>query len=732
MTDLTNTALSFGDFELDLDRRLLLRDGEVVPLKGKAFDLLRTMVERRGEVLSKNDLLDKVWENQFVEENNLTVHVAALRKALGEKKNENRYIVTVPGKGYQFVAPVHDPVTEVIVEHRSLSRIIVEEETNEIDIEQSSLHAFARDQWSYKRFAGVVAVLVMVVAAGGWIYSSRGRYNANSAAVTSPEFSARVFAAAGGVPDRVAISPDGKTIAFVERRQGQYALKLGELEGNNSVEIVPLADRLYRFIEFSPDGRSIYFTARDANHFEPALMRVSILGGAIKDLIPNVNSSFTLSPDARSVAYFKADAENGGAILFTADTATGKDERELLVLTGADDNMGLGVSWSPDGKAIAFAAQTEDGNRLMLVSPNDKSVQPLGDPVQNRIVNVAWLRDGSGLVSIRNTEPHPNDGQVWFVAYPSGEAKLITDETQTYSFGSLSVSAANQLAILQTRSDPQIGVAEGDDFLQKTSVLNGSRVRGEGMNGVCIAPDGKILFTAVINDSRTIWEMNSDGSGQRQLTAVQKDSDDEQISVTPDNRYLVFHSNRSGASEVWRANRDGSDARPITSGGDNIQPAISPDGLSIVYVSARDGNRALRRIGIDGGETAVITTEKSSWPDVSPDGRLIAYSYGRSSRYPSTEIRVIPFAGGAAVHTFAVPLASVLYNRLRWSPDGKSIIYKDHTQGLWKQDLSKDKPQEFAAPNDLRVYHFAFGSDGKLVFSGGSQMREIVVLERSN
>src|SRR5687768_6763571 len=109
MDGVVNGRYSFGDLEVDPDRRLLLRAGEVVPLKAKTFDLLLTLVENRGAVLTKNELLDKVWENQFVEENNLTVHVAALRKALGETKNENRYIVTVPGKGYRFVAELNRP-----------------------------------------------------------------------------------------------------------------------------------------------------------------------------------------------------------------------------------------------------------------------------------------------------------------------------------------------------------------------------------------------------------------------------------------------------------------------------------------------------------------------------------------------------------------------------------------------------------------------------------------------
>ncbi|HLM62157.1 MAG TPA: winged helix-turn-helix domain-containing protein, partial [Pyrinomonadaceae bacterium] len=106
MENKTKNSFSFGEFVIDPSRRLLFKRGEIVSLNPKALDLLLTLLENRGRVVSKNELLDKVWENQFVEENNLTVHIAALRKALGEKKNEHRYIVTVPGKGYNFVAQV--------------------------------------------------------------------------------------------------------------------------------------------------------------------------------------------------------------------------------------------------------------------------------------------------------------------------------------------------------------------------------------------------------------------------------------------------------------------------------------------------------------------------------------------------------------------------------------------------------------------------------------------------
>jgi DNA-binding winged helix-turn-helix (wHTH) protein/TolB-like protein len=96
----------FGDFRLDPAEHLLLRDGEPVSLTPKTFDLLVHLVEHRGRLVSKDQLLKALWPESFVEEANLTVSISALRKALGEKRGAPQYIDTVPKKGYRFVANV--------------------------------------------------------------------------------------------------------------------------------------------------------------------------------------------------------------------------------------------------------------------------------------------------------------------------------------------------------------------------------------------------------------------------------------------------------------------------------------------------------------------------------------------------------------------------------------------------------------------------------------------------
>src|SRR3954463_6866185 len=96
----------FGRFRLNTAERVLLREGDLVPLTPKVFDILLTLVENGGQVVGKDDLMKRVWPSTFVEEGNLTQNVSLLRKALGENQGGQQFIETVPRRGYRFVAPV--------------------------------------------------------------------------------------------------------------------------------------------------------------------------------------------------------------------------------------------------------------------------------------------------------------------------------------------------------------------------------------------------------------------------------------------------------------------------------------------------------------------------------------------------------------------------------------------------------------------------------------------------
>ncbi|HWN99281.1 MAG TPA: winged helix-turn-helix domain-containing protein, partial [Blastocatellia bacterium] len=98
--------LQFGPFELSSRERVLRRDGVMLPLGSRALDLLIYLADRPGEVIAKQELMDHVWSDVTVEEGSLRVHVAAIRKALGDGQFGNRYIANIKGRGYSFVGTV--------------------------------------------------------------------------------------------------------------------------------------------------------------------------------------------------------------------------------------------------------------------------------------------------------------------------------------------------------------------------------------------------------------------------------------------------------------------------------------------------------------------------------------------------------------------------------------------------------------------------------------------------
>ena len=98
----------FGPFRLDTSEHCLRRNGQIVPLEPKVFNLLRVLVENDGRLLQKDELIKEVWPDSFVEEGNLNRNIAILRKALGDEPTGKPYIETVPKRGYRFVADVKE------------------------------------------------------------------------------------------------------------------------------------------------------------------------------------------------------------------------------------------------------------------------------------------------------------------------------------------------------------------------------------------------------------------------------------------------------------------------------------------------------------------------------------------------------------------------------------------------------------------------------------------------
>ena len=178
MTAPINCFYEFGPFSLDAEKRVLVRDGGVVPLTPKAFDTLLALVEHHGEVLEKNVLMDMLWPESEVEEGNLAYNISAIRKALGESPNERKYIITVPSKGYKFAADVKGPsdnTSDLILARYTKSTVVISDQGTGHEFRQKPEGlpptSLSSTRWR-KLVYSFVAVAVLGVGVAG-LYSLR-------------------------------------------------------------------------------------------------------------------------------------------------------------------------------------------------------------------------------------------------------------------------------------------------------------------------------------------------------------------------------------------------------------------------------------------------------------------------------------------------------------------------------------------------------------------------------
>jgi len=178
----------FDGFRLDAGRRLVTRAGEPIALTSKALETLLFLVRNRDRVLSKDEMMAAVWPDSFVEEVNLAQNISALRKALGESPGENRFIATVPGKGYRFVCEVREAGKEsepVLLSRRTRAELVLVEESDE-DARLGAEERRALPEGRPRLFRGTalvwaIAVLVCVLAVAGFYLWRRHQANTNGA-----------------------------------------------------------------------------------------------------------------------------------------------------------------------------------------------------------------------------------------------------------------------------------------------------------------------------------------------------------------------------------------------------------------------------------------------------------------------------------------------------------------------------------------------------------------------
>jgi Tol biopolymer transport system component/DNA-binding winged helix-turn-helix (wHTH) protein len=635
----------FGSFRLDARQRLLLRGGQPVSLPPRAMDVLLVLVEHQGKVLSKDELMRRVWPDTFVEEGNLGQNIFLIRKVLADDGQD--YIRTLPRRGYCFTADVREvherPPTLIVTEH-TVAGVVIEEESDSSAAEPGSSRAaqnLISDRSQKARPGRGLAIWVLALgltlALGVSLYLLLSR----KASVGEParpifeRFELRKLTSTGASIE-AAISPNGKYVAHVIDDLGSQSLWTRQTATPNDIEIVAPAEARYLGLTFSHDSDWIYFV-RDSD-----LFLIAALGGTPRKLLSGIASPVTLSPDGKQLAFVRSgESENfSSLVVFDLDSQT-----ERVVANREAPSYFRSPAWSPDGKTIACSAGNRSGPSFMTIVEVDQETgreKPITARQWASAGRVTWVAGGSGLLMAAG-DPSRHS-QIWSISYPGGEVRAVTSNLINHR----GVSLTGDSTVLLTTQHEQatnIWIAPLADATRLAQITAGTGADDDPR----WVGDARLVFSSEAAGDRNLWVSNADGSGRRQLTSGPYR--DSSPAVSPDGSQVVFSSSRGGTRSLWRVGIDGDGLKRLTDGVEDSSPSFSPDGKWIVFSRYAGRWETLWKVSIDGGEATQLTDKLSKYPIVSPEGKFIACYYWDHQKGSSVQLAILEFAGGKLIRT---------------------------------------------------------------------------------
>jgi Tol biopolymer transport system component len=370
---------------------------------------------------------------------------------------------------------------------------------------------------------------------------------------------------------------------------------------------------------------------------------VPALGGTPNKVLTDVDSPVTFSPDGKQIAFIRGSSSGEKALMIANVDGTG--ERTLAARRGDEFYNFDGHAWSPDGQKIACGAGGLARHvGVVEVAVKDGAEKLIGSQIWNAVEQVAWLKDGSGLVLVASDQAPNSALQLWYLSYTSGEARRITNDLSNYGGVSLT-GESDALVTLQSEKLSSIWLNTNDGASVEARQITFNKY--DGLGGVRWMPDhSRIIYTSNANGKEGLWIINADGRDQRLLS--NRLSTYEEPSISPDGRYVFFVSEVNGERNIWRLEIEGGDLKQLSKSGQESYAQVSPDGGWIVSSSAISGRKTLRKMNIDGSNPVQLTDRSAFLPAISPDAKLIACYY-REELKAHWKIAVLPAEGGAPV-----------------------------------------------------------------------------------
>ncbi|MBM3819207.1 MAG: hypothetical protein FJW14_09380 [Acidimicrobiia bacterium] len=678
---------SFGPFRVDVAKRLFLRDGTPVPLPAKAFDLLVLLVERRGQVVDKEEILTNIWRGAIVEENNLARSISTLRKALDDAHGEHRYIITVPGRGYEFVADV-DPSDAIPERH---------------------------DRPAPRRRRAFAAAVVALAAVGAGVYLARQGEDRPEPSVASQLWQLTFAEGWQGEP---VWSPDGRMVAFTSNRSGNMDIWVQALDSGGPLQVTasPAHDTQP---DWSRDGRLVYRSDREGG----GLYLLPALGGQERQL-----STFGYhprwSPDGTRVLFQRSNFQ--GRVATAREVYTvgldGQPPRRVLDELFAQFAT-FTAAWHPDSKRISiwgshltdgpsFWTAPLDGGRPVKSQLADEVRAGFGEGTlrfidgDNAPLPFTWSRSGDTLYfegvsrGVRNVWRIDVDPST--LQWTGGPERLTTSADLSEGVSLSPDGTKLALAVRKERTrlwSLPLDAASGK-LLGPGDAITTNTV--DALTPVLSRDGEKLLFAAERGGAQEIWERTLADGGERMIVPG-----DKYRRVSPmyshDNRRVMYL--RTLGPDVVTATRE---VVTIPASGGPEQALRTAAPVARLFDWSSDGSwilAALQEKSARGYELAFVRADGTGPADVrvlatdpatnlfkarlSTDQRWVAYVAPTGPG--ASAIYLVPAAGGAPV---ALTSGDSFDDRPRWSPDGRVVYFLSSRSGflnVWGRRFDADR-----------------------------------------
>ncbi len=566
---------------------MLVRDGRALALTGKTFDTLRYLVENQGRLVDKDELLSAVWRGVTVEEANLTQSIYTVRKVLGDSPRDHRFIVTVPGRGYQFVAPVVKLAAASGLKHSGKMTLW---------------------PWLGAGCTLLTAALVLI--------------SAHNEPENIPALATAVQLTNDGKPKNELVT-DGVRVFYASPAQSNLSewrtFQVSTKGGPSSPfaaageEMSPLAispDRTELLLELSSQRQSNDEPkAPDPLWFQP------VAGG------PARVSSLRAHDGSWSA--------DGNRIVYAAGNQIGiarRDGTPARVLTEVP-GVASGLRWSPSGDQIRFTLHhgvALQDTAVWEVSPQGGRAYPLFPDSKAQQADGEWTPDGRYYLFSQTNEGSSQiwaraEGKTWLRKSAPRPVQLTTGPMQTF-LPTPSPDGKRVFFYGMTERSILLKYDKGSGRFER--FLPG--ISGEHVD---FSRDGKWIAYSSYPE-RALWRAAADGSARLQLSPPHMMA--MLPAMSPDGTRIAFVGGMPGRPfSIFVVERDGGALQPIVSAEPKgiIEPAWSPDGRSLVLGTVGDSEHktVLYRFDFAGNVLSIMPgSEGLSSPRWSPDGRYIA------------------------------------------------------------------------------------------------------------